>query len=166
MAFAAAPQGATGNTGAIGETGATGASASDLTEWTAYTPTITSDTGTFTLGNGTLTGRYKQIGKTVFFYAKLVYGSTSAPGSGHWKFSLPVEAKDSNYMFSAAILDDGASWYGGIGNGNYVGSTTNFAVITTNPNEALTGWVPVGNGGPFTWGTADNITISGSYEAA
>jgi hypothetical protein len=69
-------------------------------------------------------------------------------------------------MFSAAILDDGASWYGGIGNGNYVGSTTNFAVITTNPNEALTGWVPVGNGGPFTWGTADNITISGSYEAA
>jgi hypothetical protein len=158
--------GVTGNTGATGNTGVTGASASDLTEWTAYTPTITPDTGTFTLGNGALTGRYKQIGKTVFFYTKLVYGSTSSPGNGHWKFSLPVEAKDSNYMFSAAILDDGAAWYGGIGNGNYTGSTTNFVVITTNPNEALTGWVPVGNGGPFTWGTADNITISGSYEAA
>jgi hypothetical protein len=160
--------GPTGATGAsiTGPTGATGASASDLTEWTAYTPTITPDSGTFTLGNGTLAGRYKQIGKTVFFYAKLIYGSTSAPGSGHWNFSLPVAAKDSNYTFSAAILNDGASWYGAIGNGNYTGSTTSFVVIFPSTNAALTHWEPVGNGGPFTWGTADNITISGSYEAA
>jgi hypothetical protein len=161
--------GATGNTGATGvtgNTGATGASASDLTEWAAYTPTITPDSGTFTLGNGTLAGRYKQIGKTVFFYAKLIYGSTSTPGSGHWNFSLPVAAKDSNYTFSAAILNDGASWYGAIGNGNYTGSTTSFVVIFPSTNAALTHWEPVGNGGPFTWGTADNITISGSYEAA
>jgi len=155
-----------GPTGATGNTGVTGASASDLTEWAAYTPTITADGGGFTLGNGVITGRYKQIGKTVFFLVKLVYGSTTNPGAGHWNFSLPVTAKDSNFTFTASILDDGASWYGGVGNGNYTGSTTNFAVITTNPNEALTGWVPVGNGGPFTWGTADNITISGSYEAA
>jgi hypothetical protein len=113
-----------------------------------------------------LTGRYKQIGKTVFFYAKLIYGSTSAPGNGHWNFSLPVAAKDSNYTFSAAILNDGASWYGAIGNGNYTGSTTSFVVIFPSSNAALTNWEPVGNGGPFTWGTADNITISGSYEAA
>jgi hypothetical protein len=158
--------GATGVTGVTGVTGPTGSSASDLTEWAAYTPTITADGGGFTLGNGVITGRYKQIGKTVFFLVKFVYGSTTNPGTGHWNFSLPVTAKDSNFTFTASILDDGASWYGGVGNGNYTGSTTNFAVITTNPNEALTGWVPVGNGGPFTWGTADNITISGSYEAA
>jgi hypothetical protein len=166
MAFAAAPQGATGNTGATGETGATGASASDLTAWADNTPTITADGGGFSLGNGTITGRYKQIGKTVFFFAKFVYGSSSSAGTGHWNFSLPVTARDSNFTFSASILDDGASWYGAIGNGNYTGATTTVAVITPSPNASLTSWVPVGNGGPFTWGAADNITISGSYEAA
>ena len=134
--------------------------------WTAYTPTISSDTGTFSIGNGSITGRYKQLGKTVFFYIKLVYGSTSTPGNGHWKFGLPVTAYNTNYQFSASILDNGVSWYGGIGNGNYIGSTTSFAVITPSPTSTSTGWVPVGNGGPFTWGDADNITISGSYEAA
>jgi hypothetical protein len=164
----AGPQGQTGATGlqgATGATGAAGASASDLTAWTSYTPTVTSDTGTFSLGNGALSGRYKQIGKTVFFYAKLVYGSTSAPGEGHWNFSLPVAAYNSNYEFSASILNDGISWFGGIGNGNYTGSTTSFVVITPSPTSSSTSWVPVGNGGPFTWGAADNITISGSYEA-
>jgi hypothetical protein len=156
---------AIGDIGATGATGATGASASDLTEWTAYTPTITSDSGTFILGNGTLTGRYKQIGKTVFFHAKLIYGSTSSPGTGHWNFSLPVTAQNSNFTFSATILDDGASWYGGIGNGNYTGSTTSFVVIIPGTSPSVTTWAVVGNGGPFSWGTADNITISGSYEA-
>ena len=160
------PQGSAGATGATGATGSTGASASDLTAWTGYTPTITADGGGFSLGNGTVSGRYKQIGKTVFFYAKFVYGSTSNAGSGHWNFTLPVEAYNSNYTFSATILDDGTAWYGGIGNGNYTGSTTSFAVNVTSPNAGVSTWVVVGNGGPFTWGTADNITISGSYEAA
>jgi hypothetical protein len=163
---AAGATGQTGAAGVTGATGATGAGASDLTAWTAYTPTITSDSGTFILGNGTSTGRYKQIGKTVFFHAKLIYGSTSSPGTGHWNFSLPVTAQNSNFTFSATILDDGASWYGGIGNGNYTGSTTSFAVIIPGTNPSVTTWAVVGNGGPFSWGTADNITISGSYEAA
>jgi hypothetical protein len=137
----------------------------DLTAWTSYTPTITADGGGFSLGNGTSSGRYKQLGKTVHFYAKLVYGSTTSPGSGHWNFSLPVQAQSSNFTFSASILDDGAAWYGGIGNGNYTGSTTSFAVNVTNPNHNVASWVVVGNGGPFIWGTADNITISGSYES-
>jgi hypothetical protein len=138
----------------------------DNTAWTSYTPTITADGGGFALNNGTLTGRYKQVGKTVFFKLKFVFGSTTTAGSGHWNFSLPVTAYDSDFTFSASILDDGVAWHGGIGNGNYTGSTSNFVVITTSPSASITTWVPVGNGGPFTWGTADNITVSGSYEAA
>jgi hypothetical protein len=156
--------GEVGTTGDTGPTGATGAGASDLTAWTSYTPTITADGGGFSLGNGVASGRYKQIGKTVFFYAKLVYGSTTQPGTGHWNFSLPVTAQSSNFTFSAAILDSGNAWYGGIGNGNYTGSITSFAVNVTSPNAGIATWVVVGNGGPFTWGNADNITISGSYE--
>ena len=159
------PTGPTGATGPQGETGATGASASDLTAWTSYTPTITADGGGFSIGNGVASGRYKQIGKTVFFYAKFVYGSTTSPGSGHWNFSLPVTAQNSNFTFSASILDSGVAWYGGIGNGNYTGSTTSFAVNVTSPDAGVSTWVVVGNGGPFTWGDTDNITISGSYES-
>lgn len=40
----------------------------DSSEYTAYTPTVTSGTGA--LGTLTSTGRYKQIGKTVFVYAR------------------------------------------------------------------------------------------------
>lgn len=136
------------------------------TEWTSYTPTITADLGGFSLGNGTLVGRYKQLGKTVFFHLKFIYGSSSSPGGGHWNFSLPVAAHDTNFTFSASILDDGIAWYGGIGNGNYTGLTTSFAVITPGTSAAVTTWAAVGNGGPFSWGAGDNITISGSYEAA
>jgi hypothetical protein len=162
---ATGPTGPTGATGPAGVTGPSGTSASDLTEWTSYTPTITADGGGFSIGNGVASGRYKQIGKTVFFYAKFVYGSTTSPGSGHWNFSLPVTAQSSNFTFPASILDSGIAWYGGIGNGNYTGSTTSFAVNVTSPNAATATWVVVGNGGPFTWGAADNITISGSYES-
>ena len=136
------------------------------TAWTSYTPVVIADGGGFSLGNGVVTGRYKQIGKTVSFYAKFIFGSTTSPGAGHWNFSLPVQAYDSNFTFSAAILDDGAAWYGGIGNGNYTGSKTHFAVIIPGTSASVTTWATVGNGGPFIWTDKDNITISGTYEAA
>ena len=146
--------------------GSTATISIESTAWTAYTPTITADAGGFALNNGTLTGRYKQVGKTVFFKLKFVFGSTTAAGTGHWNFSLPVTAYDSDFTFSAAILDSGIAWYGGIGNGNYTGSTSSFAVIIPGTSAATTTWATVGNGGPFSWGAADNITITGSYEAA
>jgi hypothetical protein len=116
----------------------------ESTAWTSYTPTITADGGGFALNNGTLTGRYKQVGKTVFFNLKFVFGSTTSAGTGHWNFSLPVTAYDSNFTFSAAILDDGVAWYGGIGNGNYTGSTSSFAVIIPGTNASVTTWASVG----------------------
>ena len=146
--------------------GSTATVSIESTAWTDYTPTMTADGGGFALNNGTLTGRYKQIGKTVFFKLKFIYGSTTSPGSGHWNFSLPVTAQNPDFTFTATILDNGVSWYGGIGNGNYTGSTTNFAVIIPGTSPSVTTWAVVGNGGPFTWDTSDNIVISGSYEAA
>jgi hypothetical protein len=154
---------------AISHTPGEGSTASisiESTAWTAYTPTITADGGGFALNNGTVSGRYKQIGKTVFFKLKFIFGSTTAAGTGHWNFSLPVTAYDSSFTFSATILDEGVAWYGGIGNGGYTGSTSNFAVIIPGTSAAVTTWATVGNGGPFLWGAADNITITGSYEAA
>ena len=157
--------GATGSTGPTGATGATGASASDLTAWTSYTPTWTSDSGTPSIGNGTLGGRYKQIGKTVFFNLKLTYGSTTTGGAGAWMFGLPVTAYDANYQFAVSILNSGLAWYGAIANGNYKNSTSHFSIIHQN-DTATTVWGGVTAGAPFTFGTSDTLTVSGSYEAA
>jgi len=151
--------------GIQGPTGATGAGASDLTAWTSYTPTWTSDSSTPSIGNGSLTGRYKQIGKTVFFNLKLTYGSTTTGGAGAWMFGLPVTAYDANYQFPVSILNSGLAWYGAIANGNYKNSTSHFSIIHQN-DTATTVWGGVTAGAPFTFGAQDTLTVSGSYEAA
>lgn len=57
--------------------------------WTSYTPTWTMSVTNPSLGNGTLTGAYKAIGKTVEFRLRFVAGSTTTFGEGLWSFSLP-----------------------------------------------------------------------------
>jgi hypothetical protein len=161
------PAGATGSTGPTGPTGATGpsgASASDLTAWTAYNPTWTSDSGTPSINNGSLVGRYKQIGKTVFFNLKLTYGSTTTGGTGAWMFGLPVTAFNDNYQFPVSILNNGLAWYGAIANGNYKGSTSYFSIIHQN-DTATTVWGGVSSTAPFTFNAGDTLTVSGSYES-
>jgi hypothetical protein len=161
------PQGTVGTQGTVGIQGiqgTIGTSASDLNAWTAYNPTWTSDSGTPGINNGTLTGRYKQIGKTVFFNLKLTYGSTTTGGSGAWMFGLPVTAYDANYQFAASILNNGLAWYGAIGNGNYKNSTSYFTLIHQN-DTSTTVWGGVTASAPFIFGAGDTLTVSGSYES-
>ncbi|PVD01353.1 hypothetical protein [Streptomyces sp. CS014] len=60
--------------------------------WTAFTPTWTSTGTAPTLGNGTLTGRYMKIGRTVHVYGALTFGSTTNTGTGSLTMGLPVQA--------------------------------------------------------------------------
>jgi len=145
---------------------ATYATKSDFsnTAWTSYTPTWTSDSSTPSIGNGSLTGRYKQIGKTVFFSLNLTYGTTTTGGSGAWMFGLPVTAYNANYQFPVSILNSGLAWYGAIANGNYKNSTSYFSIIHQN-DTATTVWGGVTAGAPFSFGSGDTLTVSGSYEA-
>lgn len=62
--------------------------------WQSYTPQLQSWDGLApVLGNGTLVGRYAQIGKTVFMRAHLTTGSSTQRGTSYWTISLPVPAK-------------------------------------------------------------------------
>lgn len=154
--------GSVGATGATGPTGATGAGASDLTAWTSYTPSLRTQTGTVTVGNGSITGAYKLIGKTCFFRLKFLVGSTTNIGANPIVYGLPVEAKSVDYHFSAAMLDSGNAWYMGIANGAYLGLTTEFVVMYKETN-GLT-WGAQTNTAPFSMLNTDYVTISGSYE--
>jgi hypothetical protein len=57
-----------------------------LTPWTAYTPTITSSSGTIT--SRSATGRYKQIGKTVHVLLDINI-TNNGTGAGVINFTLP-----------------------------------------------------------------------------
>lgn len=135
-----------------------------LNSWTDYTPTWNAST-TPSIGNGSLLGRYRQVGKTVDFYMQLTFGSTTNGATGTWLFNLPVigaYSTNPGYTFSATAID---------------ASTTNRYVIgcqLDNVNRVscfisggtvLLGTTSPGNG-PFTWATNDNLRIAGTYELA
>lgn len=139
--------------------------------WTSFTSTPAN----FTTGNGSITGTYKQTGKTVQFEIQVVLGSTSSVGTGP-TFSLPVSA-NSKYNFTT--LPQGyqvgvsSSWDASSPNDYFyyatvlVSSTTVIAKPTrgdgtwTYSSNVISATQP-----PASWGTGDVIFIQGTYEAA
>ena len=70
---------------------------SQTTAWTTYTPTPSCGTGTFT--SASATGRYKQIGKTVFVQAALTV-TTNGTCAGNMRMSLPLTSNGNAYALS------------------------------------------------------------------
>jgi hypothetical protein len=131
--------------------------------WTSYVPVWTSQSNPQpAIGDGTITGYYKVIGKTAFVRVKLNWGTTTSGGNGDWRFSLPVNAASADgVQLPCSILDNGNNWYTGIVNGTYTGAVDKSSIITTaSPSGALTANIP------FTWGNLDSLQFNGSYEIA
>jgi hypothetical protein len=134
--------------------------------WTSYTPTLTN----ITLGNGTRTGRYLQIGKTIDFQVKITFGSTTSITATNANITLPVTAQAGNWVSTdAGGYDDSANlWYPlaimtAAGGG---GASTTAFIIKTWPNPAGANLVTINATVPFTWITNDILVASGRYEAA
>ena len=128
--------------------------------WSSYTPSLTN----ITRGNGVLSFKYMQIGKTVFVRGSFVMGSTSSV-SGVMTFSLPVTAQSSQYLIgNARIYDPGVTSY-------YIGalwmnSTTSVQLLA----QAAGGTYVTGTGTsssvPMTWAQGDYVYLYLFYEAA
>lgn len=124
--------------------------------WANFTPTWTTSGGGQSLGNGTLTGRYCQTGKLVFFQIKLTFGSTTVRGAGRYGFGgLPVARATSPQVASAYVEDNGGLRYGG------AAQIDGGGVFSIN-----LGSVEVSATTPVTWGTSDLMVVEGFYEAA
>jgi len=155
-------KGPTGATGPTGPTGNTGPAASDALAWTTYTPTWTADGTAPAIGNGTLTGRYKTVGKSVLFSIRVLMGTTTTYGSGNWRFGLPVNSQsDVNVVVPVTYLHNGVAWYYGIANTEYLGQTSNIT-----PLYGSTTATPITSANPFTWSSGCTIAINGTYESA
>lgn len=130
--------------------------------WSTYTPVLSADSGTPTIGNGSVTGRYKQLGKMVHVRGIMTVGSTTAAAGG-WYLSLPVTAHATGNAIGSAYLRDVSA----AGAGHFIGisavlgatSTSRIAFYTQANNQ-------VTSANPFAWASGDTINFSLTYEAA
>lgn len=131
--------------------------------WQSWTPSFTN----FTLGNGTVTAKYKQIGKLIHFYINVTLGSTSSMGAAP-KFTLPVTIS-SDYrstgprLTNALITDNGTADYGAVG---LMGSDSKMEVAVLNASGTYITHTQVNSTTPMTWVSGDYFQVEGTYEAA
>lgn len=128
--------------------------------WVAFSsPTLTwsGSTGAPTLGNASLTGRYQLLTtKMIRYQVRLVYGSTSAPGTGFWIFNLPFNASADAILFCKGVsfIDD-ISAQGRPGTSRLFSATQ---LIMDNSAGAVTGLSPA------TAATNDVYTLDITYD--
>ncbi|MBU6278722.1 MAG: hypothetical protein KGN78_05705 [Actinomycetales bacterium] len=131
-----------------------------LGAWTAFTPTL-SGTG-WAIGNGTASGFYCQVGKIVYFRAKITFGSTSTYGGSPLNLSLPVSATGSPVAGQNVAFFDTSASLRYLASMEYASAT---AIAPRSVSGSLT-LAAVTTTAPFTWATGDTIDYSGTYEAA
>jgi hypothetical protein len=130
--------------------------------WTAYTPSWTAASSNPSIGNGTLEGWYKIIGKTCFVRGNIAMGSTTTFGSGEWYVSMPFTASHADaILMTANLLDNGSAWYNATLNGARAGF--NYKTAIQYQGGAGTA-LDVNATQPFTWANSDRFLWNGSYE--
>ncbi|MFJ5150829.1 hypothetical protein ACIQCF_04470 [Streptomyces sp. NPDC088353] len=129
-----------------------------LGAWTTYTPTWTAATTNPALGNGTLTGRYMKIGRTVLVQITLTMGSTTTYGSGTYNFSLPVDRAGLDAMGTARLSTTGSA---------YLGQTLAGSGITVSfPSQSTPGTaVNMSSTAPATLAATHVLRMNIAYEA-
>ena len=129
--------------------------------FTAYTPAL-AGTG-WAIGNGTAVGRWSVDGKTVTFAARITFGSTSTYGTGGLTVTLPTAMTAATvqlaYPMQVTALQSGVN---------------NWQLAYKVASATTLGLSAVGAGGaygavvtasvPFTWASACEIYIGGTYE--
>ena len=123
--------------------------------WTSWTPSRTG----ITIGNGTESARYLQVGKTVAINYKLTLGTTSSV-SGDIAISLPV-ANNVLTVGSASLFVTGTDWQGII---FLVSSIMYVRVLETSGTYG--NYKNCSATIPATWSSAAAIYASVVYEAA
>lgn len=128
--------------------------------WLAYTPTFTN----FTLGNGTVTARYKVNGKTVSLLLFVTLGTTSTMANDPI-FTTPtsIRGAGSGLVFPAALTGPGSQIF----LGNAIGFTSNQLLLVTGAvSGSYISLATITASVPFVWASGHTIGVSATYEAA
>lgn len=127
--------------------------------YTSWTPTWSG----LTVGNGTVTARYTQVGKTVRFDMQLLFGSTTSITTSYPSFTLPVALAKTSVQCAGFWIDSGTAKYF---NSYYLDNANLVFFITTNVAGTYPSEAGISPTVPFTWTTNDIAVVSGSYEVA
>jgi hypothetical protein len=136
-----------------------------ITDWQSYTPTWTAFTTNPTLGNGTISGRYRRVGDSIQGQVTLSSGSTTSYGSGAWYFSLPSGLSidnTKNLQTSASVTNKAGMYNGGsiFDGAVYYSSATTFGVRSWLSNATYTSHADVNSTVPFTWASGHSLTLN------
>jgi hypothetical protein len=136
--------------------------------WQPYSPIWGATASAPAIGDGSLTGRYTLIGKTVSFQIKLMTGAGTSYGSGAWTFTLPFQAfaADNFQAFGPCFLYSvtGVTYSGTTFLDTFLSGGTNkvAAAIAVGANAPRLGPTV-----PQTWSGAGHwIFLGGTYEMA
>ena len=127
--------------------------------YTTYIPSLTNGS----VGNGTITSRYVQVGNLVHFYGRWTFGSTSAI-TGSLEISLPTNLASASALLGGGEGRDSSAGARSLLSAGAGGASARFQLI---------GQVAF-NGGefgvaatfPWTWATGDWLQWNLVYEAA
>lgn len=130
--------------------------------WTAYTPSL----GNWIVGNGSLVGRYRQVGKTIDYSIVFTIGSTTIPHATFpLTFNLPVpcHANLNQLLVPVTLWDTPGSPYAQWASMS-PGSPSSLLLGLFGATGVRTSWVTATT--PFTWTAGDSMIVAGTYEAA
>ncbi|MDP9469045.1 MAG: hypothetical protein M3Q71_00040 [Chloroflexota bacterium] len=143
--------------------------------WSNYTPTWTGSTTAPALGNGTITGHYARLGRSVTVRIRQIMGSTTTYGSGRWAWTLPFDPAPSSGIHVAV----GSGYFEKSATQGYMGMATLLRsdegtqanqVVILYPSGSSTTPAPIGaqvvTHSSIAWAAADFLSLTFTYEAA
>jgi hypothetical protein len=130
--------------------------------WESYTPTWSG-----TKGNGTLSGWWTRQGRSIDYYIKLVWGSSTTHPASINTFTLPV-AVHARYTDTIGILGEVAIL--DFGTATFTARAYKSAASSSSIQLAKTGGLTQGDAAvtntvPMTFTTNDEVHILGRYES-
>jgi hypothetical protein len=125
--------------------------------WSDYTPTFSN----FTLGNGTVSGKYFRIGRFTHFIVQVTLGSTSSvSATGGIQASLPVAYASTARFHGTARMAVGSTFLGTL-----IGSGGNAVMYVNNVSGTYETVTLTTNAIPGAWTTGHTFLMQGTYEA-
>jgi hypothetical protein len=153
----AGPQGAVGPTGSFA-----------IQPWTIYTPVLTGSVTNPVIGNGSITGRYMNVGATIFGEIRIIAGTSGfSRGSGIYKISLPATGVFENFQpVGQVVMRDegpGINYFGTAIFNNNVGNVIELFIHSQ--VAQFDEGVAVTDSTPFLFSANDKILIQITYES-
>lgn len=129
-----------------------------LKAWTTYTPTWTAVSVNPAINNGTIAGKYIQIGKTVTAKIEINAGTTTSFGTGLYAFGLPTATTNERWIGSGMALRTGTFIYIGPAMNTDVNIT-----VTTGTVSILQSGTVIGSA-TAAWANGDKFVAQITYE--